>query len=52
MPIITTRPRGTRWAIAVITPIATTKLGDFTTRADAMEAARLVSHILGVEFTP
>jgi hypothetical protein len=52
MPLITARPRGTRWAIAVITPTTTTKLGDFATRADAMKAGQVVSQILGVEFTP
>jgi hypothetical protein len=52
MTAITVRPRGEHWAVAVVADALAIKIGDFRTRADAAKAARVVSQVLGVEFTP
>ena len=50
MSIITVRPLGEHWAVAAIFSAQAVKFGKFPSRADAIQAARDVARILGVEF--
>jgi hypothetical protein len=52
MSILTVRPQGERWAVALICQAQAIKLGQFTSRGDATKAARHIARILGVEFRP
>jgi hypothetical protein len=52
MTILTTRPTGTTWAVAVVTDECSIKLGVFPSRGVATQVARAVARLLGTPFVP
>jgi hypothetical protein len=51
--LFTARPRGTRWAVAAISPKgAAVKLGDFPRRAFALNAAAIMAGACGGRWCP